>query len=850
MRGSDENPMLSAAIPLIEAGIAVHWLHRNSKAPVGDDWQNAPVHTLESLRETYRRGYNIGVRPGEFSKTAFGYLHLIDVDIRDAGQAAEAWAIVLALWPDAREAPFVLSGSGGESRHLYFFTDRPFRSKKLGHSEGFSLVYDAKKERNVKKYDWEVELFGAPKQAVLPPSIHPDTGKPYVWGREIDFMWLEFGVGPIISSDQVEAWGARAGDSVADEDDEYMSILRAAPMGLTEEDIDRTLRDLPIEWLMDRDCWYQTGMALHHEYEGSAEGFDKWTAWSKQAPDKFDAKDQAVVWKSFKGRDNPVRMATLIQAAGMERDRREMDWMGDFDTFDGPAAVSPGNTLASLGDDLDALLGRSTALTVIPAADSLDDIFGRDDPAQAAPIDDTGCALEPADPEWQTYYDRNEDGDVKPTSHNVELIIRHDPRLRGCLAFNEFSQETVLIRQPKVSGSKRRVGAQKPLRELDAAIWKPEDTINGTLWSDSHDNNLRVLIETPKSQGGYQLKTSDRDLRTAVDLVAQKRRFHPIRNYLNSLKWDGHHRVERLFCDYVGSPDDAYHREAALLFMLGAVTRVFEPGHKFDFVPILEGLQGKRKSTFIRILGCHWFSELEGDFHDKKSMVEAMQGSWILEIPELQGFSKAEVTTIKGFVSRQVDKVRLSYDKRARSFARQCVFMGSTNDREYLRDQTGGRRFWPIICTVVEIDTDRLQDEVDQLWAEAVFLYREWRQRNPNGGLPLYMRNQVAAAEASRLQESRRQERAEDVLAGQIQDWLDLPIETGDLDDETRTYRNEVVLLEVWCEMMGEQRYRYPDKDQQLLGRAMRQVEGWHLAGQARHPKYGKQRLFKRNESI
>lgn len=97
-----------------------------------------------------------------------------------------------------------------------------------------------------------------------------------------------------------------------------------------------------------------------------------------------------------------------------------------------------------------------------------------------------------------------------------------------------------------------------------------------------------------------------------------------------------------------------------MLFLLGAVTRVFEPGHKFDFVPILEGIQGVRKSTFIRMLAKHWFAELEGDFHDAKGMVERMQGAWIMELAELAGFSKAEVTSIKGFISRQTDVVRMA----------------------------------------------------------------------------------------------------------------------------------------------------------------------------------------------
>ena len=154
----------------------------------------------------------------------------------------------------------------------------------------------------------------------------------------------------------------------------------------------------------------------------------------------------------------------------------------------------------------------------------------------------------------------------------------------------------------------------------------------------------------------------------------------------------------RLFVDYLGCPEDEYHRETARLFLLGAVARAFCPGHKFDFVPILEGAQGAGKSTFIRILGLDWAGELAVDFHDNNKVIEAMQGLWIIEIAELQGFSKADTTTLKATVSRTHDKARLAWDRNPRDYPRQCVFIGSTNDDDYLRDPTGGRRFWPIRC--------------------------------------------------------------------------------------------------------------------------------------------------------
>jgi hypothetical protein len=154
--------------------------------------------------------------------------------------------------------------------------------------------------------------------------------------------------------------------------------------------------------------------------------------------------------------------------------------------------------------------------------------------------------------------------------------------------------------------------------------------------------------------------------------------------------------------------------------MVGAVTRIFEPGHKFDFAVILEGLQGKRKSTFIRPRP-PLVRRTRRRLPRPKQMIELMQGAWIMEIPELSGFSRADVRAIKAFISRQKDRARLAYARRAGEFPRQCIFIGSTNDREYLKDDTGGRRFWPMLCT-------RRRDRhrppgtanVDQLWAEAV----------------------------------------------------------------------------------------------------------------------------------
>lgn len=821
-----EAEVIAAAKRLIDAGVAVHLLHRRSKRPVGNDWQTAPKHTLESLKAAYRSGMNLGLRPGEHSLTEGGYLHVIDLDIRRPEMADEAWECLKRFWPTAGDAPFAISGSGGESRHLYLFTDKPFRTVTLGKSVGFDMIFDPEKGKDVKKRHWEVSLFGAPKQLAIPPSVHPDSGENYRWGREIDWTLVELGVGPIVPSDVIATWGARNDDlSLDDDDDGLMALARAEPMGLEEAEIDQVLADLPDDWYEDHDLWVQAGMALHHEYGGSQVGFEKWCQWARQSA-KFDLKDSKYRWtKSFRETHrNPVRMATLIKAAA-------------------------DNRLAKAHAEIDDLVGeplQTTAVAVIPS--DLEDLLGpiAEPIAQGAPVRE-GLTY---DPDWKSYLHKNEEGVTKATLHNVRLIVRNDPRLRGVVALNQFSQELVVIKTPKKVALRKE--SPKPLVQLDGDMWRLHDPINGDNWSDSHDAGVRAMLEAPERQGGYAIKVSQRDLKDALDLAGQENAFHPVRDYLEGLKWDGRKRAEMLFLDYVGSPDDAYHRQAAMLWLVGAVTRIYEPGHKFDFVPFMRGLQGKRKSTFFQVLARQWFAELDGDFHDKKGMVEQMQGAWILEMPEMQGFSKADVTTIKGFISKQRDKVRLSYDRRAKTFPRQCVFGGTTNEDELLRDSTGGRRFWPVDCHVDEIDIDRLEANVDQIWAEALVLYRRWRaEAGPTAMLPLYIRGEAAQLIAKTKQENARQQGVDEVLAARIEEWLSQPIgsELGldTLEGEEPRYRTSVCLPQIWVEMMGRDIDVYADRDQQLLSRAMRKVEGWVFTGSKhRFPTYGQQREFRR----
>jgi len=806
----DTKAVLALVKPLLSAGIALHRLKPQSKRPEDMMWSTAPVLSYEEFAENYRDGENIGVRLGEPSKTPSGYLHLIDLDIRNPNAAGAAHAALAAILPEYRSFPTVVSGSDGESRHYYFFTEDPYASKKLAHSESFAMIFDKQKNRDVKKWDWEIELFGTGKQAVIPPSVHPDTGHAYRWEIELDLISVSLGF-----YSKTSLTNLPVAPSPHQEKD-LLGIFLDEPVGLSLSEATSVLNDLPDEdWCDDRDGWLQAGMALHHEFRGSEEGFALWCQWASGS-EKYDKKDQARVWKSFGDyRGRPVRMPTLIKAASIARLDREHEQINETEPSD--LAVEF-DDIPSSGIALDELLGP---------------------PAKVY------------DKNWKSWLQINEDGGIKATLHNVELIIQNDTRFRGIAAYNEFCQEVVQIASPGVF--KLAKASPKPIRQLEGTIWQLKDQLNGDLWSDSHDHSIRTIVEAPTRQGGYSLKVSDRDLRAAIDIVAHENSFHPVRDYLMGLRWDGESRIERLFIDYLGTKDTPYYRSTAAMFLVGAVARVMEPGHKFDFVPILEGMQGKKKSTFAATLAGNdaWFSELEGDFHDVKGMVEKMQGSWIIEIPELQGFSKADVTTIKGFISRQSDKVRMAYAKRASVFDRQCVFIGSTNEDQYLRDETGNRRFWPISCHVDLIDTDHLRVERDQLWAEALFVYHQMRSRQPFGTLPLYLTDSAAQEEALVHQEGRRLETQEEGLSGEIERWLDLPVRDGDGFDEEDgnrkpVYRNETCIVQIWTEMLGRDLASLDQRQSIKIGKALRMLNGWYSAGRGYTSRYGRQRVFRR----
>lgn len=306
-------------------------------------------------------------------------------------------------------------------------------------------------------------------------------------------------------------------------------------------------------------------------------------------------------------------------------------------------------------------------------------------------------AVHPGGASWRNDLLLNLNGTVKPVLANAITALRGAEEWSGALAYNEFANCTVL-RKP--------APWMKPGVDIHEE-WTPNHDVLATEWL--HHQGIFVSVDVTGQ---------------AIEAVARECPFHPVRTYLKELTWDGVSRLESWLSEYLGVDPSPYAAAVGSRWMISAVARVFEPGAKADCCLILEGEQGIRKSTALRILAEPWFTDEIADLGSKDAALQT-RGVWVIEIAELDSMSRSEVGRIKAFMSRAVDRFRPPYGKRLITSPRQCVFAGSVNHGTYLRDETGGRRFWPVECKAEVIDTDGLAVIRDQLWAEATYLYFE-----------------------------------------------------------------------------------------------------------------------------
>ena len=432
------------------------------------------------------------------------------------------------------------------------------------------------------------------------------------------------------------------------------------------------------------------------------------------------------------------------------------------------------------------------------------------------------------DTSWTQELDANTKGEYENSANNLNIIIEHDQFLKDVFKLNIFDNKRYVTR----SLPWRKVDTMEPLRDVDYS-------------------GVRNYIECV-----YGIVSSQK-VDDALALEFEKKKFHPIREYICAQKWDGIPRVNTLLIDYFGAEDNAYTRAAIRKTLCAAVARVFEPGVKFDTALILVGEQGTYKSTFVKKLGMEWFSDTFTTVQGKESF-EQIQGAWLIEMAELSGLKKAEVESIKHYISKREDMFRPAYGRTVETYKRQCVFFGTTNNKDFLRDPTGNRRFMPIdvrpeYATKSVVD-DLTQNEIDQIWAEAYQLYLAKE--------PLYLvGDEDVIAKIEQHKHSEMDERKgiiEEYLNTKFpEDWdkMDLYDRRRWLEDplsKNGTIQKDFVCVaEVWCECLGKEKNdmsRYNTRD---INEILRSLPEWEAITSTKNfSLYGKQKYYKRKDSL
>ena len=438
-------------------------------------------------------------------------------------------------------------------------------------------------------------------------------------------------------------------------------------------------------------------------------------------------------------------------------------------------------------------------------------------------FDDVDNLEKPSEP----IYELTEKGKIKSTVENIVIFI--ESRLKDTIYYDSFSCRCMTT--GKLPWSKGRGLSE---------------------WRDTDDSALRNLIE--KRLGIF----SKPKVEDAIKIVFERHKKHHVREYLDSLKWDGVERVDTLLIDYLGAEDIPYNRYTIRKVMAALVARVYKPGIKFDNMLVLTGAQGLGKSTFLNTLGGDWYSDSLTTVSGKEAF-EQLQGVWLVEMGELTATKKADIESIKHFLSKQEDRYRQAYGRRTENYPRQCVIVGTTNDTEFLRDRTGNRRFWPIDVGRIKAKKNvwvDLEKERDQILAEAIEIFKN--------GERLYLdREQNEEATLAQLNHTESSEREGAVLAyldKMIPDnWdkLDMftrrmyysredGVESGfDFEKANLVQRDTVCAMSIWCELYGKDMASLKNVDAREF-RAIIESSGEWEPCRTSFSIYGRQRGYKR----
>ena len=481
---------------------------------------------------------------------------------------------------------------------------------------------------------------------------------------------------------------------------------------------------------------------------------------------------------------------------------------------------------------------RALDITRKPSYQAMTDFASQDrnvklilsrDKQQAAADDFAGVELpEDYSDEWKADLEYSKSGKLQCTIGNIILILENDPALRGHIVHDLFAG-------------------------YDGVVGGLPWNKNATQWTDTDDANLRVWLEK-----NYDI-TGKEKIADALTAVLTRHSYHPIRDYLNGLTWDGTPRLERLIIDYIGAEDTELNRVMTRKHFTAAVTRVFKPGCKYDYCLVMTGPEGAGKSTLLNKMGGQWFNDSITTTEGKEGM-DQLRRAWIIEMGELASIKRSDVESIKAYLSKRVDIYRAAYARRTAEHPRQCIFCGTTNEALFLKGDNGNRRFWIIAVDPTLRKYTAWQDAIDrdrdQLWAEAVHYYKQ--------GEKLYLDDRLEAQAKQRQAEYNDDH--DDPLADMLLNFLDAKLpadwETYDLSrrrawwrdpdplnaDGTET-RTRVSAVEFICERMGRD---MADKEFKYLARKIsnliKALPNWEKVSTTKHCQnlYGIQRGYRR----
>jgi predicted P-loop ATPase len=676
-----ENQVLHEARRLYALGFAIHWLRPKSKIPLDPGWSKEgkcqPRDSWKNLSVTFCDNLNVGVRLGNASKLSNGYLAILDLDVKsdDPRHLKEALKAVKTLLGDA-VYPVVLSGRGGGSRHFYCVTTQPIRSFKFATSEervkvhmpsAFTISRAEKAQLTHKEImsglrlraAWEIGVMSEGVQVVLPPSIHPDSGKDYQW----ETPFTEISQLPVVSFEEVES-AKSAVQPVKPKADLTAQARKPQPTSTAQEDF--KVEPVDLGWL---DISKEIKDAI---IEGT--GVTDASAYLLKAINALLSADLShnEILTILTDPNYFLGDAAYRHAGGTTSRKRAARWVRNY-------------CLKKV------LAERTTPQEIFGGESSETKKLSKE---QMEAVASEFASERP----WEQDIERTQQGKPVKSQRNVFHILSNSVAI-DVIRRDEFCHRDFYEHDTPW-------GAKK------GDIVKDDDIDGSQLW----------LGRT------FEFEPSKVCIESAFINLARSNSFDPLKTFLNNLpEWDGIPRLDTWLRDHFGAAGDKeYLAQVFRKWMVAMIMRGYEPGAKFDWMPIFEGKQGVGKSSFGRLLvGNEYFLDWLPNLHDKDAAL-ALQGRWGVEMGELSQFGKNELETIKAFITRTVDKVRPPYGKRSIESPRRCVFFGTTNRVAYLLDETGNRRFKPV--EVGALDFKALARDRLQLYAEAKMLWFERKE--------------------------------------------------------------------------------------------------------------------------